>query len=47
VPGAANLVAAFGHNHLGLTLSAVTGEIVAAMLVGDTAPDPAFALSRF
>ncbi len=47
VTGTANLAAAFGHNHLGLTLSAVTGEIVAAMLVGDTAPDPAFALSRF
>ncbi|HPU15263.1 MAG TPA: FAD-dependent oxidoreductase, partial [Polymorphobacter sp.] len=47
VPGTANLAAAFGHNHLGLTLSAVTGEIVAALLAGDTAPDAAFALSRF
>jgi D-amino-acid dehydrogenase len=47
VPGSANLAAAFGHNHLGLTLSAVTGEIVAAMLVGGTSPDPAFSPLRF
>ncbi|TFU05893.1 FAD-binding oxidoreductase [Polymorphobacter arshaanensis] len=47
VAGTANLAAAFGHNHLGLTLSAVTGEIVAYMLVGEAAPDPAFSTVRF
>ncbi len=47
VPGTANLAAAFGHNHLGLTLSAVTAEIIAALLVGAQASDPAFAPLRY
>ncbi|TKD52296.1 FAD-binding oxidoreductase [Sphingomonas baiyangensis] len=37
---------AFGHQHLGLTLAAVTGERVAAMLRGERA-DARFALARF
>ena len=44
-----NLLYAFGHQHLGLTLAAVTGELVAALAAGappatDLAP---FALERF
>jgi D-amino-acid dehydrogenase len=30
-PVAANLLYAFGHQHLGVTLAAATGEIVAAL----------------
>ncbi|MGL4543690.1 MAG: NAD(P)/FAD-dependent oxidoreductase, partial [Polymorphobacter sp.] len=45
--GMANLAAAFGHNHLGLTLAPVTAEIIAAMLVGGIAPDPALTPQRF
>lgn len=46
---AENLWYAFGHQHLGLTLAAVTGEMIGAMALGD---DPlldarAFALERF
>ena len=44
-----NLFYAFGHQHLGLTLGPVTGELVAALLTGE-APvvDPApFDLDRF
>lgn len=41
-----NLWYAFGHQHLGLTLAAVTGEIVADMLSGMPAPE-AFSLKRF
>jgi D-amino-acid dehydrogenase len=41
-----NLYYAFGHQHLGLTLGAVTGEIVANMIKSGEAPD-AFSLSRF
>lgn len=46
---ARNLFYAFGHQHLGLTLAAATGETVAALVSGekpllDTAP---FALERF
>jgi D-amino-acid dehydrogenase len=39
---------AFGHQHLGLTLAATTGEQLAALMAGDaSAVDPAFALERF
>lgn len=41
-----NVWYAFGHQHLGLTLAAVTGEIAADMLIGGTEPG-AFSLSRF
>ncbi|MFT4077098.1 MAG: FAD-dependent oxidoreductase [Asticcacaulis sp.] len=41
-----NLFYAFGHQHLGLTLGAVTGEIVADMIRSGRAP-AAFDLSRF
>lgn len=41
-----NIWYAFGHQHLGLTLAAVTGEIAADMLFGDTSPK-AFSLERF
>ena len=46
---AANLLYAFGHQHLGLTLAAITGESVAALAEGragaiDLAP---FGLHRF
>jgi D-amino-acid dehydrogenase len=43
---AENLFYAFGHQHLGLTLGAVTGEIVANMITSGEAP-AAFDLSRF
>ena len=44
-----NLIYAFGHQHLGLTTGPITGELVAALAMGerpaiDTAP---FSLSRF
>lgn len=41
-----NVWYAFGHQHLGLTLAPVTGEIVADMLTGGTEPK-AFSLERF
>jgi D-hydroxyproline dehydrogenase len=41
-----NVWYAFGHQHLGLTLAPVTGEIVADMLIGGTEPK-AFSLKRF
>lgn len=46
---AANLLYAFGHQHLGLTLAATTGEAIVALATGeatafDTAP---FAIERF
>ncbi|WP_454886734.1 NAD(P)/FAD-dependent oxidoreductase [Sphingomonas oryzagri] len=46
---AANLLYAFGHQHLGLTLSAVTGEIVAALATNERpAVDiAAFDIGRF
>ena len=46
---AANLFYAFGHQHLGLTLAATTGDAVAALVMGDAAPfDLApFDLKRF
>jgi D-amino-acid dehydrogenase len=46
---ASNLIYAFGHQHLGLTLAATTGEIIAALL-GEAIPPTevsAFALERF
>ena len=46
---AVNLLYAFGHQHLGLTLGPVTGEIVAALATGATPPVSvdAFSLARF
>ena len=46
---AANLYYAFGHQHLGLTLAPITGEIVAALVAGRTPPMPLapFDLERF
>ncbi|WP_235587928.1 NAD(P)/FAD-dependent oxidoreductase [Sphingopyxis sp. H115] len=46
---AANLFYAFGHQHLGLTLAATTGDAVAAIVAGDAPPfDLApFDLNRF
>lgn len=46
---ASNLFYAFGHQHLGLTLAATTGDAVAALVVGDAPPfDLApFDLKRF
>lgn len=41
-----NLYYAFGHQHLGLTLGPVTGEIVSDMVIKGTAPE-AFSLKRF
>jgi D-amino-acid dehydrogenase len=41
---ASNLFYAFGHQHLGLTLAAVTGEAIAALVVGD---EPAIDISSF
>jgi D-amino-acid dehydrogenase len=41
---AANLYYAFGHQHLGLTLAAITGELVAALMGGAT---PAVDLTPF
>lgn len=46
---AGNLLYAFGHQHLGLTLAAITGELIAALACGET-PEPdlaPFALERF
>lgn len=49
VPGVKGLSYAFGHNHLGLTLAPITGELVTAMVEGDavTVPLEAFDLRRF
>ena len=44
--GSGNLYYAFGHQHLGLTLAATTGEIVAAMVGAGKGP-AAFDLKRF
>jgi len=41
-----NLFYAFGHQHLGLTLAATTGELMMALLSG-AAPDTALSLTRF
>ena len=43
VPGSDRAFLAFGHGHLGLTLAAVTGRMVADMLAGrdsEIAPAP-------
>lgn len=48
-PGDDRIVYAFGHGHLGLTLSAVTARLVAS-LIADAPPDPAlapFSITRF
>jgi glycine/D-amino acid oxidase-like deaminating enzyme len=49
VPKAPSVILAFGHGHLGLTLGAVTGQLVAAMVAGRALPiDPApFRTDRF
>ena len=49
VPETRGLSYAFGHNHLGLTLAPITGELVVAMLEGDamTVPLDPFGLLRF
>ncbi|TPE64782.1 FAD-binding oxidoreductase [Sandaracinobacter neustonicus] len=46
---APNLLYAFGHQHLGLTLAAITSELVAALVAGDASPVPLkpFDLARF
>lgn len=46
VGNVANLYYAFGHQHLGLTLGPVTGEIVADMVIDASMP-AAFSLDRF
>jgi D-amino-acid dehydrogenase len=48
-PEDSRIVFAFGHGHLGLTLSAVTARHVATLL-GDRPPEPhlaAFGIERF
>ena len=44
-----NLLYAFGHQHLGLTLGPLTGEIIAALATGAPPPVDAtpFSLRRF
>ena len=44
-----NLLYAFGHQHLGMTLAAITGELVVAMALENTPPLPLapFDLNRF
>ena len=46
---AANLLYALGHQHLGLTLGPITGEIIAALIMGDAPPVDVtpFSLQRF
>jgi D-amino-acid dehydrogenase len=49
LPGPANLYAAFGHGHYGLSLSPMTGQLIADLIAGrvtgiDLAP---FRLARF
>ncbi|USI72227.1 NAD(P)/FAD-dependent oxidoreductase [Sphingomonas morindae] len=46
---APNLLYAFGHQHLGLTLAPITGEIVAALAAGTAPPVPLapFDIARF
>ena len=48
-PAADNLLYAFGHQHLGLTLAPLTASLVAALATGETPPVSlrAFDLSRF
>ncbi|WP_230770897.1 NAD(P)/FAD-dependent oxidoreductase [Sphingomonas sp. Leaf4] len=42
-----NLYYAFGHQHLGLTLGPITGEWVAALMLGDAPVPAAFDVERF
>ena len=44
-----NLLYAFGHQHLGLTLAAITGEMIGALSMGDepSVSPEAFSLDRF
>jgi glycine/D-amino acid oxidase-like deaminating enzyme len=43
-PGAPSVILAFGHGHLGLTLGAVTGRLVAGLATGQS---PAIDLAAF
>lgn len=45
-PGDGRVIFAFGHGHLGLTLSAVTARLVAGLVVGNEVP-AAFSIQRF
>ena len=45
VTGREGLFVAYGHGHLGLTQSAHTGELIAAMIHGETLPDYVASLS--
>ena len=49
VRGVRGVSYAFGHNHLGLTLAPITGELVAGLLGGDATMVPlgSFSLERF
>ena len=49
VPATRGVSYAFGHNHLGLTLAPITGELVVAMVGGKSTPVPTspFDLQRF
>jgi D-amino-acid dehydrogenase len=46
-PADPRIVFAFGHGHLGLTLSAVTARLVAALLDGSAPDVAAFDIRRF
>lgn len=46
-PGDSRIALAFGHGHLGLTLSAVTARLVASLLAGTTEDLSAFSITRF
>lgn len=46
-PGDPRILYAFGHGHLGLTLSAVTARLVAGLLDGTEMVSPAFSIKRF
>lgn len=45
LPGPPGLILAYGHGHLGLTLSAETGRLVARLVAGEPLPEYARALS--
>jgi D-hydroxyproline dehydrogenase len=49
IAAAPGVIAAFGHQHLGLTLAAATAEIVSALVQGEETPVPKapFAVERF
>lgn len=46
-PGDDRILFAFGHGHLGLTLSAVTGRMIADMVAGTAGDASAFSIQRF